>query len=96
MPTYEFACDPCRKLYVTDRGINDPRPTHCPSCSEPIYQVLSAPMLNTKNFMSPTAAKYANMSVSEEMAREKKLQHIYETIWIPPEAKHSPWEEDDH
>ncbi|MGI9333570.1 MAG: hypothetical protein ACR2RL_10490 [Gammaproteobacteria bacterium] len=50
-------------------------------------------MLNTKRFTSPTAAKYSKLSVSEEMAREKELQKVYETIWIPPEAKHSPWDE---
>jgi hypothetical protein len=47
------------------------------------------------NHTSPTAAKYAKMSETEELARENELQKVYKTIWVPPEVKHSPWEEDD-
>ena len=55
--------------------------------------MLSAPYLNTRNYSSPTEAKYANLSVSDEIAKEKEMQKVYQTIWIPPEVKHSPWEE---
>ena len=94
MPVYEFACDPCETLYQTRLGIDDPRPETCPDCGKPLRRVLSAPMLNTKNLTSPTAAKYAGLSGRDEIAREKELQKVYRTIWLPPEAKHSPW--DDH
>lgn len=50
-------------------------------------------MLNTKRYNSPTAEKY-DISISEELARENELQQVYETIWIPPEAKHSPFDHD--
>ena len=56
--------------------------------------MLSAPYLNTRNHSSPTEAKYANLSVSDEIAKEKELQKVYKTIWIPPEVKHSPWDDD--
>ena len=93
MPTYEFACDPCAVLYQTRLGMDDPRPQQCPSCGGSLQQVLAAPMLNTKNFTSPTAAKYSKLSVSEELRKEKKLQKVYEKIWLPPEVKHDPWDE---
>ena len=92
MPTYEYACDPCRTIYQTRHGINDPRPEKCPSCDTALRKVLSAPSLNTGNHSSPTAAKYANLSVSDELAKEKDLQKIYQTVWLPPEVKHSPWD----
>jgi len=44
--------------------------------------------------LEPTEAKYARLSESDEIAKEKELQKVYQTIWIPPEVKHSPW--DDH
>ena len=34
------------------------------------------------------------MSDSEEMAREKVLQRNYETVWLPPQVKHDPWDHD--
>lgn len=94
MPIYEYACDPCEILYQTKHGINDPRPEHCPKCKGALRKVLSAPSLNTRNHTSPTAAKYAKLSTSDEIAREKELQKVYKTIWVPPEVKHSPWDED--
>lgn len=94
MPTYEYACDPCRIIYQARHGINDPRPEHCPKCNGDLRKVLSAPSLNTRNHSSPTQAKYAKVSESDEIAKEKELQKVYETIWIPPEVKHSPWDHD--
>ena len=41
-----------------------------------------------------TEAKYANLSVSDEIAKEAELQKIYKTVWLPPEVKHSPWDDD--
>lgn len=93
MPTYEFACDPCRKLYKADLSVNDPRPSQCPACMRELRSIISAPMLNTRQYASRTAEKY-DFSLSEEAAREKELQRVYETIWIPPEAKHSPFDHD--
>ena len=94
MPTYEYACDPCRVIYQTRHGINDPRPEKCPQCQGTLRKVLSAPSLNTQNHTSPTQAKYAKLSESDEIAKEKELQKVYRTIWIPPEVKHSPWDDD--
>ena len=94
MPTYEYACDPCRVIYQARHGISDPRPAQCPKCNGALRKVLSAPGLNTRNHSSPTQAKYAKVSASEELAREKELQKVYETVWIPPEVKHDPWGRD--
>jgi len=94
VPTYEYACDPCRVIYQTRHGINDPRPEHCPKCKGELRKVFSAPSLNTRNHSSPTQAKYAKVSESDEIAKEKELQKVYETVWVPPEVKHSPWDHD--
>jgi putative FmdB family regulatory protein len=94
VPFYEYACDPCLVIYKARHGINDPSPDKCPKCSGGLRKVLSAPYLNTRNHSSPTEAKYANLSVSDEIAKEKELQKVYQSIWIPPEVKHSPWDDD--
>lgn len=94
MPTYEYACDPCRVVYLARHGINEPRPGQCPKCKGELRKLLSAPGLNTRNHSSPTQARYAKVSESEELAKEKKFQEVYETVWIPPEVKHNPWDHD--
>ena len=94
MPTYEYACDSCYTIYQTRHGINDARPESCPECKASLRKVLSAPSLNTRRFTSPTEAKYANLSVSDEIAKEADMQTVYKTIWLPPEVKHSPWDDD--
>lgn len=94
MPTYEYACDPCLILYQTRHGMNETGPTQCQRCNGALRKVISAPSLNLKNHTSPTQAKYAKLSDSDEIAKEKELQKVYSTIWIPPEVKHSPWDHD--
>jgi putative FmdB family regulatory protein len=93
MPTYEYACDPCLIIYQTKHGINDPRPNKCQECGGELRKVLSAPNLNLKNYGGPTEAKYAKVSAGEELAKEKELQKVYRTIWVPEDVKHSPWED---
>jgi hypothetical protein len=34
------------------------------------------------------------MTDSEELARENDLQKVFDTIWMPSEIKHNPWEDD--
>jgi putative FmdB family regulatory protein len=94
MPTYEYACDPCLVIYRTRHGMNEQGPQTCGKCHGPLRKVISAPNLNVRNYSSPTQAKYAALSESDEIARERALQKVYETIWVPPEVKHSPWDED--
>ena len=94
MPTYEYACDPCLVIYRTRHGMNEQGPQACSKCQGPLRKVISAPNLNVRNYTSPTQARYANLSESDEIAKEKALQKVYETIWVPPEVKHSPWDED--
>ena len=94
MPTYEYACDPCRIIYLARHGINDSRPGQVLQVPRPIAQSDFGTQPEFAQHSSPTEAKYANLSVSDEIAKEKELQKVYETIWIPPEVKHSPWEED--
>ena len=93
MPTYEYACDPCLTVYQIMHGMNDAPPKSCPECRAKLRRVLSAPHLNTKNFKSPTEAKYAKISESDEVAMEQDLQKVYKTIWMPDEVKHDPWDE---
>lgn len=94
MPTYEYACDPCRTIYRTRHGINERGPDRCQNCNGELRKVISAPSLNMKNHSSPTEARYSKLSESDEIAREKDLQKVYQTIWVPPEVKHSPWDHD--
>lgn len=94
MPTYEYACDGCRIIYQTRHGMNEPGLQQCPACASTLRKVFSAPALNTRNHSSPTAAKYSRLSESDEIAKERDLQKVYETIWVPPEVKHSPWDHD--
>jgi putative FmdB family regulatory protein len=94
VPIYEYACDTCFIVYQTRHGISAPRPEKCPKCEAALRKVLSAPSLNLRNHSSPTEAKYADLSVSDEIAKEKELQKVYQTVWIPPEVKHSPWDDD--
>ncbi len=92
MPLYEYACDPCRIVYQTRHGLNEPRPERCPQCSSNLRRIYSAPMVNN-GYGGPSEAKYAKVSESEEIAREAQLQKVYETLWLPAEVKHSPWDE---
>ena len=94
MPFYEYACDPCLTIFKARHGINDPRPETCPQCKGVLRKVLTAPNLNTKNHTSPTEAKYAKLSESDEIRKETALQQVYQSIWIPEEVKHSPWDRD--
>ena len=94
MPFYEYACDPCHTIYKTRHGINDPAPAACHKCGTALRKVITAPNLNLKNFTSPTEAKYSRMTEAEEISREKQLQRVYETVWLPEEVKHGP--DDDH
>jgi putative FmdB family regulatory protein len=93
MPTYEYECAPCQVVYETQHGINDPPLPACPRCDGPVRRLMSAPNLNRGNHASRTAAKYAKMSIKEELARERVLQKDYERMWLPPPVKHSPWED---
>jgi putative FmdB family regulatory protein len=92
MPLYEYACDLCRVVYQTRHGVNAPRAEACPRCGGELRKLLGAPALNTRRYTSPTEAKYANLSVSDEIAKEKELQRVYETVWLPEGVKHSPWD----
>jgi putative FmdB family regulatory protein len=94
VPTYEYACDPCLVIYQTRHGMNEKGPTKCAKCAGDLRKVISAPSLNTKNFSGPTEAKYSRLSETDEIAQEKVAQKIYQTIWVPPEVKHSPWDDD--
>jgi putative FmdB family regulatory protein len=96
MPTYEYACDPCLVIYQTRHSINEKCPQSCNRCGGGLRKVISAPSLNTKRYSGPTEAKYAKLSESDEIKKEAQLQKVYETIWVPAEVKHSPWEEHDH
>ncbi len=93
MPLYEYECSPCQVIYQVRHGMHE-TPLHtCPVCGATVRRLISAPNLNLKNFTSPTQAKYATVTATEEIAREQELQKSYRTIWLPPPVKHNPWEE---
>ncbi|HWQ39483.1 MAG TPA: zinc ribbon domain-containing protein [Burkholderiales bacterium] len=92
MPLYEYACDSCRVIYQAWHGMNDPKPERCPRCTGGLRRVYSAPRVSN-GYTSPSQAKYARISESEEIAREAELQKVYQTLWLPDQVKHSPWDE---
>ena len=92
MPLYEYECAACRIVYERLQAIRDAPLATCPLCHGPVIRLLSASNLNLQAFSSPTAAKYARMSATEEAARETELQKSYRTIWLPPPVRHNPWE----
>jgi putative FmdB family regulatory protein len=93
MAVYEYECPPCRVIYETRCGPNDPPLETCARCGGPVSRLFSAPNVTRGNYSSPTEAKYAKMSARDEIAREKVLQKDYERIWLPPPVKHSPWDD---
>ena len=95
MPTYQYVCDPCAIVYETMHSMSAPPLKTCQKCKGDVSRMISAPMLNTRNYTSPTQATYAKLSESDEMKKEAELQKVYETIWVPPEVKHDPWDDDD-
>jgi putative FmdB family regulatory protein len=93
MPTYEYQCEPCRIVYETMHGMNDPLIERCPKCDGLLSRLMSAPRLNRYNYSSPTEAKYAKVYPEHEIAKEKQLQKVYERVWLPPPVVHNPWDE---
>jgi hypothetical protein len=59
-------------------------------CRSPQTDLVSAPRLNTGNHSSPTAARYARISPSDEAKRKAALQRSYETLRFPEGVKHEP------
>lgn len=78
-------------IYQVRQKMSDPPVKRCPECGKAVVKLISAPNLNIKNYSSPTEAKYAKMTDSEEIARENILQKEYQKIWLPPQVKHNPW-----
>ncbi len=73
--------------------MKDPPLETCPECKGAVRRVMSAPNINRYNFSSPTEAKYAKLSTSDEVKMERELQKEYRKIWLPPPVVHSPWED---
>jgi putative FmdB family regulatory protein len=93
MPVYEYECSPCRVIYQVRHSMHAAPLQTCPACNEPVTRLISVSNVKRGNFSSPTQAKYAKMTPSDEIAREKDLQKSYQTLWLPPPVKHNPWEE---
>jgi putative FmdB family regulatory protein len=94
MPLYEYECAPCLTIYEVPQRMSDPPLETCPKCHGPVARLISAPNVNRYNYSSPTQAKYGKLSASEEIAKERALQKEYQTVWLPPPVKHSPWDDD--
>lgn len=92
MPFYEYQCEACVVVYETMHGMTASGPDSCPKCRGSLTRLMSMPQINRYNYTSPTEAKYARMTPREEIAREQKLQQVYERIWLPPPVAHSPWD----
>ena len=93
MPIYKYECSHCRVIEEVLQSMSETASRRCLSCGKPMVRVLSAPNLNTRNYSGPSEAKYARMPHSEEAAREKEQQGLYQTLRLPPAVKHNPWDE---
>ncbi len=69
MPLYEYACEPCGSRVEVRHGIKEAGPTSCPACGGTLRRVFTAPRVNAGNYSSPSAARYAKLSESEEIKR---------------------------
>ena len=67
MPTYLYACQSCQTQHEIRHGISEPPPASCPACGRQLERVLTVPRISTGNSSSPTAAKYAKMTPSQEV-----------------------------
>ena len=93
MPVYEYECPSCRGVFEALQGLREAPIENCTRCGKKVYRILSAPNVNLGSVSSPTGARYARISVSDELGREKKLQKSYRTLRMPPGVKHNPWED---
>jgi putative FmdB family regulatory protein len=58
MPTYEYRCDECQKIYDVIQRISDVALTICPACgSQHIKRCISLPAIITKSKTVPQAAR---------------------------------------
>lgn len=69
MPFYEYKCSQCGHRFEARQKMNDAPLSTCPQCKGSVQRLISAPGVNTKNFTSPTAAKFARYS-------NKDLRHL--------------------
>ena len=57
--------------------------------------LLSQDMLALERELDDELSPLENeISESDEVAMENEFQKVYQTIWVPPEVKHSPWDDD--
>ncbi len=94
MPTYEYVCESCRLVHSVHHGMDERPAIVCAECDGETEKMISAPSLNVHNYTSPTQAKYARMSESEEIARENVLQKNYRTISLPKGVRHGKIDDD--
>jgi putative FmdB family regulatory protein len=69
MPFYEYKCNQCGYFFEVRQSMKDEPLSTCPRCQGSVQRLISAPGINTKNFSSPTAAKFARYS-------DKDLRHL--------------------
>ncbi len=93
MPIYEYVCEPCRLIHRVHHRMADSPKVQCVECKGNTERKISAPNLNIHGYRGPTEAKYAKMSSSEEIAREKELQKSFRTISLPFGVMDDPWNE---
>lgn len=68
MPVYLYACGACGSRREILHGMSEAPRAACTSCGGALERVFTAPALNLGNQSSPTAARYAKLSPTEEVA----------------------------
>ncbi len=91
MPIYEYECSRCRVIFEVIQSLGSEERRKCPGCGRRVIRIFSTPNLNVRNYSGPSEAKYARVSLSEEISREKEIQKSYETLHLPRGVKHNPW-----
>lgn len=94
MPIHEYACETCGGVHKIQHGFSENVHETCPRCNEPLKRIPSAPSLSLGRTSSPTQARYARLSSTEERAIEANLQRHYNNVPIPELVKHDPWKKD--
>jgi putative FmdB family regulatory protein len=86
MPVYEYECRHCTFIVEAHHKMADSPRVHCPSCGEVAVRILSLSSVKSGH-SSPTAARHAGLTKSDEVARESELQRGFKTLWFPEAEK---------
>jgi len=69
VPTYDYACEACGARVELHHRIDESPSSTCAACGGSLTRLFTVPRLNVGSHSSATAARYAKLTQSEEVAR---------------------------